>query len=295
MMTCRWFIIRTIVLNIDLQSYLLPVKLIHALTDGGREAPLSTVDKAISLLELFTIREPQLGLSEIARRSGFDKATTRRLLVSLACRGFVDQDSETRLYRLGAGLSRLARIREARFPFLQTASPFIRELAMTTAETVHLSEAGTDALLTVHVEHPARANRVNVDIGQPLPFHSTASGIAYLAAARSEIRKACLAGPLDPFTPHTLVDPVAVSREIEATRKRGYSIGDQGFEEGVVSVAAAILGADGFAIGTIAVAAPVARTSQAMIEERGSVVAEAARAISTRLNGENLQALRRQA
>lgn len=256
---------------------------------------MSTVDKAISLLGLFTIDEPQFGLSEIARRSGFDKATTRRLLMSLARHGLVDQDGETRLYRLGAGLSRLARIREARFPFLQTASPFIRELAATTSETVHLSEAGIDALLTVHVEHPARANRVNVDIGQPLPLHSTASGIAYLASARPEIVKSCLAGRLDAFTPHTLVDPAAVSREIEATRKRGYSIGDQGYEEGVVSAAAAILGADGFAIGTIAVAAPVARTTAAMVEERGHMVAEAARAISARLNGENLQALRRQA
>lgn len=256
---------------------------------------MSTVEKAISLLQLFTVNEPQLGLSEAARRSGYDKATTRRLFVSLARHGFVEQDAATRLYRLGAGLSRLARIREARFPFLLTALPFVRELAIATAETVHLSEAGVDALLTVHVEHPARANRVNVDIGQPLPLHSTASGIAYLAGARPEALKACLSGPLGAFTARTLVDPTPLAQEVETTRKRGYSIGDQGYEEGVVSVAAAIPGADGFAIGTIAIAAPLARTSREAIEERGGMVAAAARAISARLNGENLEPLRWQA
>lgn len=261
----------------------------------NREANLSTVGKAISLLELFSVDEPELGLSDLARRSGFDKATTRRLLVALAGHGFVEQDIGTRHYRLGAGLSRLARIREARFPFLQTAVPLVRDLAASTAETVHLSEFGVDRLVTVHVEHPAWANRVNIDIGQLLPLHSTASGIAYLAFARDETVKACLTGSLDAFTAHTLIEPAAISRCMSEARERGYSICDQGYEEGVISVAAAIRAADGFALGTIAVAAPKARTTAAAITERGLAVREAAREISMRLNGENLQILRRQA
>lgn len=259
------------------------------------EAELGTVGKAISLLELFTVGEPELGLSDLARRSGFDKATTRRLLMALTGHGLVEQDTGTRHYRLGAGLSRLARIREARFPFLQTAVPVVRDLASATTETVHLSEFGVDKLLTVHVEHPAWANRVNVDIGQLLPLHSTASGIAYLAFARDETVEACLAGSLDAFTAHTLISPAAISRSIGETRDRGYSICDQGFEEGVISVAAAIRTADGFALGTIAVAAPKARTTAAVIAERGLAVMAAAREISMRLNGENLQTFRRQA
>ncbi|TGQ74407.1 MAG: IclR family transcriptional regulator [Mesorhizobium sp.] len=256
---------------------------------------MGTVGKAISLLELFTVDQSELGLSDLARRSGFDKATTRRLLVALTARGFIEQDATTRHYRLGAGLSRLARIREARFPFLQTAVPLVRDLATTTAETVHLSEFGIDRLVTIHVEHPARANRVNVDIGQLLPMHSTASGIAYLAFARDETVKACLAGPLDVFTAHTLTEPDAISRSMSEARERGYSISDQGLEEGVISVAAAILAADGFALGTIAVAAPKSRTTAADIAQRGLAVVAAAREISMRLNGDNLQTLRRQA
>lgn len=253
---------------------------------------MSTVDKAISLLDLFSIDATELGLTEIARRSGFDKATTRRLLLSLARHGFVDQDASTRHYRLGAGLTRLARIREARFPILQTALPFIRELSAATSETVHLAEAANGSLLTVLVEHPARANRVNVDVGEYLPLHSTASGIAYLSHAREEAVKDALGKPLAAFTARTPTEPAAVLREVEAARARGYSIMDQGYEEGVVSVAAAILGSDGSAIGTLAVAAPVVRTSKAAAAERGKAVAAAAREISERLNGEGFNALR---
>ncbi len=256
---------------------------------------MSTVDKAISLLDLFSIQAPELGLTEIARRSGFDKATTRRLLLSLARHGFVEQDPSTRHYRLGAGLTRLARIREARFPILQTALPFIRELSAATSETVHLAEAANGSLLTVLVEHPARANRVNVDVGEYLPLHSTASGIAYLSHAREGEVKDALGRPLAAFTARTLTEPAAVLREIEAARARGYSIMDQGYEDGVVSVAAAILGSGGSAIGTLAIAAPVVRTSKAAAAERGRAVAAAAREISERLSGEDFNALKSRA
>lgn len=256
------------------------------------EGRLSTVDKAISLLDLFSIDAPELGLTEIARRAGYDKATTRRLLLSLARHGFVEQDGETRQYRLGAGLTRLARIREARFPLLQTALPFLRELAGATSETVHLAEAVNGSLLTVLVEHPARANRVNVDVGEYLPLHSTASGIAYLSHARDDLVKAALDKPLAAFTSRTVTDPAAILDEVATARARGYSVMDQGFEEGVFSVAAAILGWDGYAIGTLAIAAPVVRTSKAAAAERGKAVAAAAQEISERLNGEGFDARR---
>ncbi|QDZ00397.1 IclR family transcriptional regulator [Nitratireductor mangrovi] len=252
---------------------------------------MSTVGKAISLLDLFTVDEPELGLSEIARRASFDKATTRRLLVSLTHAGFVEQDAETRHYRLGPGLTRLARIREARFPFLQIALPFVRELAAESAETVHLSEAGNGTLLTIHVEHSARANRINVNVGEFLPLHSTASGVAYLAHMRGPALKAALSGPLQPHTPRTITDPATIMKAIEVTRKRGYSMSDQGYEEGVFGVAAAVLGPDGYAIGTLAVAAPVVRTSKAAANERGKAVSAAARRITEQLNGEVFDAL----
>ena len=44
---------------------------------------MSTVGKAVSLLELFTLHEPEIGLSDLARRAGLDKATARRLLMAL--------------------------------------------------------------------------------------------------------------------------------------------------------------------------------------------------------------------
>ena len=246
---------------------------------------MSTVAKAISLLEMLGHGTPETALADLAKGAGFDKATTRRLLVSLIAQGLVEQDETTRLYRLGAGLTRLALMREAQFPFLCMAVPAVEALAAQTEETVHLSEHSRRGLLTVHVIESTRANRVSVPLGEVLPMHATASGIAFLAFAEERTRAAVLAGPMPAFTPFTIGDTTMLAEHVAAARARGYSIGAQGFEEGVMSVAAPILGADGFAIGTIAIAAPRVRTQKSDIERLGADVTAAARDIGERLFG----------
>jgi DNA-binding IclR family transcriptional regulator len=247
---------------------------------------MGTVDKAGTLLEQFTLAEPEIGLSELARRAGLDKATARRLLVALAAHRLVEQEPASRHYRLGAGLSRLARIRDHHFPFARVAAPVLRKLAADTGETVHLSEFSAGALLTVHVELSARANRVNVDVGQVLPLHGTASGIAFLAATRRSVADVYLGKPLERFTPHTITAPDAILTAVRFAAGHGYSRSSQGYEEGVHSVAAAIPGPDGQPLGTLAVASPVSRVDDATAADQGSAAIAAAREISARLNGE---------
>jgi len=247
---------------------------------------MSTVGKAASLLELFTMTEPELGLSELARRADLDKATARRLLVALAAHRLIEQEPASRRYRLGAGLSRLARIRDANFPFARVAMPVMKDLAAETGETVHLSEFSADALLTVHVELSAKANRVNVNAGQILPLHGTASGLAFLAFYHAEKARAYLDRPLETFTTHTLTDRAALIEQVRLTAARGYSRSAQGYEDGVHSVAAPILGADGHAIGALSVASPLSRVDDIVAAAQGRAVMAAAREVAARLTGE---------
>jgi len=256
---------------------------------------MGTVGKAMSLLELFTTDRPEIGLSELARMAGFDKATARRLLVSLMQHGLVEQERESRFYRLGAGLVRLARIRESQFPLLPVAMPIIQRLAGETGETVHLSEYSARGLSSIHVVESMRANRVSVAVGQMLPLHATASGLAFLAFAERRLREKSLAGPLPAFTSHTVGDPALLTEQIATARRRGYSIGSQGFDEGVFSVAAAILGHDGTSIGAVAVASPLVRIGPTEADQYGNAVMQAAHDISERLGGWPVGTINKQA
>jgi DNA-binding IclR family transcriptional regulator len=246
---------------------------------------MSTVAKAISLLEMLGTGAPEVALAELARRSSFDKATTRRLLVALIEHGLVEQNEQSRLYRLGAGIARLALMREAQFPFLRAAIPTVEALAQETGETVHVSEYSNRGLVSLHAVESTRANRVSVQIGELLPMHATASGIAFLAFADEGVLERVLGAPLSPYTQHTVTEPMVLGRLVDEARTRGYAIGAQGYEDGVFSVAAPILAADGAAIGALAIAAPKARIHDGDAKRYGVAVAAAAGTIGGRLTG----------
>ncbi|MGG6894341.1 IclR family transcriptional regulator [Rhizobium sp. BR 315] len=246
---------------------------------------MSTIGKALSLLDTLSRLDKEAGLTDIANLCALDKATARRFLVELEKHGFVEQDPDTRRYRIGSAPVRLARIREARFPFLRIAIPFIKTLAESSTETVHLSEFSGGQLSTIHVEDSPRAHRIIVDVGSLLPFHATASGVAFLAFCPQTRIDEALKKPLEKFTDHTVTDPQLVRAMLKETAARGFSISHQGLEAGVISTAAPVRTPSGHPIGCVAIAAPLSRTTNAAIHEFGAQAVAAANAISEKYYG----------
>lgn len=255
---------------------------------------MGTVSKALVLVELLRQSAEPLGLSEIARASGFDKATTRRLLVELATHGYVEQESHTKAYVLGPALQMLGRTREQRFPLYRTIQPVVRALSEITGETVHAAEYCAGSLSSICVEESAKANRVFLDIGQKLPLHATASGFAFLAASSDSFVETVCRRPFERFTATTPADAETLRGIVKVTRERGFSISNQSLEDGVSSVAAAIRGSSGRPIGTIAIAMPASRATPETVAEYGALVRSHANDVAARLFGKSgVQPLRK--
>src|SRR5215468_410672 len=71
---------------------------------------LKSLRKAIHVLEAFSIREPRLPLTEIARRVGLPLSTAHRILATLHAEGFVERGADRDQYRLGIRLLELGSI-----------------------------------------------------------------------------------------------------------------------------------------------------------------------------------------
>ncbi len=244
---------------------------------------MSTVDKALSLLDHFGGATPELGLGALAQMAGFDKATTHRLLNALAGRGFVDQDGTTKKYRLGPALIRFAQLRENNFPFISAARPVVDELSRKTGETVHVSELTSATLATAYVAESSKTIRVSVAVGLKLPFSGTASGLAVLAFASDALHGSVAAAPLTAYTRHSVTSHTTLNKQLREVRERGYAIGDQGFQDGVFSVAAPLLDSEGHAFGAISIATPTARVARDTTKIHGASVCQAANKIAAAL------------
>lgn len=245
-----------------------------------------TVKNAFALLGLFSVNSPELGLSEIKRVAGLDKATTHRLLTVLRETGMLEQHPLSRLYRLGPEILHLARVREATFPFSVLAQPILEELAEITGETAHCSLYTKDALAVIASVESKKANRVSMRGSESLPLHATAAGIAYLAFAPDTVVKAAKKSQFQHFTSNTCKNAADLQKLTTEARRNGYAIVDKAFEEDVFGIAAPIFGASKLAIGALAVATPCHRLNSELEQLVIKSVTASAKDLSRRLGAE---------
>lgn len=230
---------------------------------SGTDGIMGTTGKALSLLVHFTTRRPTIGLSDLARLSGVNKATCFRLVSELVDCGLLEQEPATRAYRIGPGVLHLAALREAALPRREAAQAVLRALARQTGETAHLSHLVAGRLMTLGFAYaPVHGIRVSMEDADHLPFHATASGKAVLAHLPDDQQEAILCGPLPALTPGTITSPARLRAELPAIRRSGLSDAHASFETDVCSIAVPLFVSDGRCMGAVAVAIPAARFAE---------------------------------
>ena len=241
---------------------------------------MGTVTKALELLDLFTHQRPLIGLSDLARLSGQNKATCYRMMSELAASGLVEQVGSSREYRIGAGVLRLAALREAHVPTRETAMPVLQSLAATTGETAHLSLVIGGRLVTLAFAYAsAHGTRVTMEDADTLPWHATSSGLAVLAFLPEAQRAAILAAPLSTHTGATPTDAGVLTAALGQVRRDGLAETAGTFESDVESCAVPLFDAGGAVIGAVGTAAPSHRMTAAQRAIIRSATIGAARTI----------------
>ena len=72
---------------------------------------IQSVQRALDILDVFALRTPPLGISELAELTGLHKSTVSGLVQTLAANGYLNQDPMTRKYHLGLKLIERAFVR----------------------------------------------------------------------------------------------------------------------------------------------------------------------------------------
>ena len=98
---------------------------------------IESVDKALSILECFSDRVPELSLKQLSEKTGLYKSRILRLCGTLMAHGFLIR-LEGSLYRLGPKLMMLGKIYERSNSLISISRPILRELASITGESAKL-------------------------------------------------------------------------------------------------------------------------------------------------------------
>ena len=245
---------------------------------------VQSLERAFDLLEALA-DGGELGVTELAARTGLVPSTAHRLLTTLATRGYVTQSADNGRYLLGYKVVALSSGLEQRLARLKAvARPHLEQIQRATGETVNLVVLDADRVVYVDQVEGSRSVRMFTAVGTAALAHTTGSGKAILAFGPPEVAAALYDGrELARLTPRTLVTLAALQDDFARIRRRGYAIDNEEHEEGVGCVATPLLDHTGQPCAAISVSGPTARILHVDTAELGALLLGHAATISTAL------------
>lgn len=216
---------------------------------------IQSVERAIALVDAVAAAraEPQ-GARELARRTGLHAATAHHLLKTLTDAGWLDLDPETKGYRLGLNLLRLAHGEDMLARLADFAKPYLDRLHARFGETVALLAPRGGVLEVVawrEAIHPLAVQHREREVQHP---HRWAAGKALLAYLPAAARDAILA----PGLPDGSITRAAVLAELAQVRRDGYAVSLDVAASGIAALGVPVL-AGGQALAALGCSAPLAR------------------------------------
>jgi IclR family acetate operon transcriptional repressor len=221
---------------------------------------------ACRVLKLLRGHPGGLKAADLARMLGIPVTTTMRITATLQIEGLV-QKTDGR-YGLGPVLIHLGNAALAGTDIRKLALPLLQKLTLLTNETSHLAIPCNERSLIIAVQDSPHPLRAVSPAGFLTDLHSSSTGKVFLSYVfQGQLAQLHATEPPYRHTAHTLTRRADLEREVELTRRRGYSIDDEECHSGVRCVAAPIFSSDGSVVAAIGITAASVRLAEKRIPE----------------------------
>jgi DNA-binding IclR family transcriptional regulator len=246
----------------------------------------STALRAFRVLETVANSAEPLGVGDVARLTGLDRATCYRMLRTIEQAGYVVRDRVTKTFRPSRRIISLAKHLLGDDERRTLVSQTLRQISKETGETSHFSEMDGDSAVLTQRSKGTQLVAVDFQIGERYPLHTTSVGKAILAHQDPAAVAAYLERPLTRLTPRTMIDPARLRDELQRVRDSGISYDHGELAEGMNCVAVPVRGAGGAVLAGISISGPDSRFTDAKLKELAASIRAQTDMLTRALAGE---------
>lgn len=218
---------------------------------------MKSLDAALRLLSHFMGSEPDLGVGELAERTGMPKSQVSKVLSTFRKCGLLMQDPATRRYKVGARAFALGSRFVNHSPLAQAAVPLMRTLCERSGHSVRLSiRVDEDVLYLLSIEGPHFID-TGWRAGAWLPLHATSAARVFLAAMEEkEVDRLLDARGMPAITSDTIQDRGALKTMLREVHRQGFARNRDETARGLSTVSVPVFGADAALIAALTLAFP---------------------------------------
>jgi DNA-binding IclR family transcriptional regulator len=200
-----------------------------------------TLEKGLSILNLFGREHPSRSLTEIATLTGINKTSTYRMVNTLIQLGYLRKSLNDKSLRLGPQAFSMGHECFHGFDIYQGIKPIIDKTFF--EHHISIDSALIDGYKLISLYRREMPNLVSFHL--PLimdELYARAMGKIVLANLEPDDLEQYFS-TLEPkkLTPYTLVDIDEIRKDIRKTKTRGYSINNMEYMTGVISIGAPMM------------------------------------------------------
>ncbi len=241
-----------------------------------------TVARAVQVLQTLAAAASPMSMADVRRELDLPKSTASEILNTLLELGILAYDTKDRV-SLGPGKAffELSSAFANKNSLLSVARMRLSRLVCDMGESAYLSApSGGQMMILEKIDCPGKM-RGGAYPGELSPMHASAAGKAVLALrSGEEIRDILGAEPFERCTDFTLTGYAALLADLEAARRRRYSLERLERNGHAFAVAAPVRQADNQVIATVSLVGVDSQATERRIAEMGKAVHDAALEIS---------------
>lgn len=222
---------------------------------------IASLSHGLSVLEAVADSTNDIALSDLARRVGFKKTNTWRLVHTLVKLGYLHQDPRTRNFRPAPRILALGYAYFDGLDLKKLPLPLLHELAARHNETVNLAVQSGDELIYIERITTSQIVSINLHVGSRLPLYCTSLGRALICEMPREW--------LEEYIQRIASDARArkyvhgggkrLLQMLHETRERGYAVNDEELVKGLRAVACPIRDRTSKIVAAVCISVPSSR------------------------------------
>lgn len=229
---------------------------------------IRSLTRGLGVLKCFEGRESGLTATEIVKLTGLAMPTVYRIVRTLIAEGFLEEANGT--LQLSLSLLRLARSAHDANPLVRQAERHLKELALTTSETVNLGTLVESKVLYLERLQSSSLVTARVQVGSALPAECSSMG-KLLLAFLPEDEQSQVVGRL-PFDrcrgPNAHRSADSLRADLVQIAARGWAMQNEELEHGLRSIAGPVRDSSGRVVAAVNIAVSAYRLSESDLVER---------------------------
>ncbi len=219
------------------------------------EYKVKSLAKAMGVLECFSDRRPELGVTEIALMLDLHKSTVHNIANTFEQMGYLSQNQETGKYSLGVKLLQFSYIINNHMGLEKFFLPFMKKIASRLSLIVYLGIPHGNEVLYIACAFPDENVGWRNILGEHAPMYCTGLGKAMLSFLPKDLQEKYVSLPLERFTEATITDKETLKKDLQLTRERGWSVDSMEHEYGVTCIGIPIFAHDGRVVAAVSISA----------------------------------------